>query len=161
MPGMRIGELGSMAGVSVKTIRYYEEIGLLPAPERTESGYRSYGPESADRLRFIKDSQATGLSLTEIVSILDLRDHGEQKCGHVVELLEHHIGDIESQIGQLRRTKRLLGEMTRRARSLDPSECSDPNRCQTIAVGVDQLPPTARKRLHASGSHGHSHSHSD
>lgn len=63
---MQIGELAKAAEVPAKTIRYYEDIGLLPHPPRTEGGYRRYGPEAADRLRFIRKAQALGLTLSEI-----------------------------------------------------------------------------------------------
>ncbi len=149
---MRIGELGRRAGVGAKTIRYYEEIGLLPAPDRTSSGYRDYGGEAADRLKFIRDAQATGLSLNEIGSVLEARDHGEQTCAHVIELLEHHLADIDDQIAHLRSTRKMLKRMTDQARSLDPSDCVDPYRCQTISV-EDAAKPLAKavsRRLHGS-----------
>ena len=62
---MRIGEVAEQAVVTTKTIRYYESIGILPTPERTPSGYRAYDSKTLDRLRFIRDAQATGLTLTE------------------------------------------------------------------------------------------------
>jgi hypothetical protein len=61
-----IGELGKEAGLSAKTIRYYEDIGVIPEPHRTSSGYRDYGEGALDRLRFIKAAQAVGFSLGEI-----------------------------------------------------------------------------------------------
>lgn len=63
---MRIGELAKTAEVPAKTIRYYEGIGLLPRPERTEGGYRRYGPEAAELIRFIRKAPAPGLTLSEI-----------------------------------------------------------------------------------------------
>lgn len=157
--GMQIGELGRKAGVAAKTIRYYEEIGLLPEPERAANDYRDYEEDSVDRLRFIRDAQATGLSLTEIASILDLRDRGEQTCGHVIGLLEQHLTDIDRQIAQLRETRNLLTAMSERAKRLDPAECADPNRCQTIspdAVTHEGLRPT-RRRVQGSPSVHHAH----
>jgi len=131
---MLIGELGRKAGVPAKTIRYYEEIGLLPEPNRNANAYREYENHSVDRLRFIRDAQATGLTLTEIASILDMRDQGEQTCHHVIGLLEEHLAAIDRQIRQLAKTRKVLGAMTEHARSLDPGDCADPNRCQTIAT---------------------------
>ena len=149
---MQIGELGHEAGVAAKTIRYYEEIGLLEEPARSANGYRDYGDEAVDRLRFIRDAQATGLSLSEIASIIEMRDHGEQTCGHVIELLERHLDDIDRQVRQLRSTRKLLEELTVRAKSLDPSDCVDPNRCQTIGADT-AVPPAVRKAArHAHGS---------
>ena len=113
------------------TIRYYERIGLLPEPGR-RNGYRSYDGGMVDRISFIKDAQATGLTLAEIGLILDMKDHGESTCSHVVSLMEGHIADVERQMGELARTKEMLEEMTSRARVMDPGACHDPNRCQTI-----------------------------
>ncbi len=129
---MKIGEIARLAGVPTKTIRYYEEIGLLPPAPRADNGYRDYDEDIAERLRFIKDAQSANLSLAEIHSILDMRDQGETTCHHVLDLLDRHVEDIDRQIRTLRRTRKVLTELTERARHLDPADCTDPNRCQTI-----------------------------
>jgi DNA-binding transcriptional MerR regulator len=142
---MKIGELGRLTGVSAKTIRFYEAEGLLPEPPRTATGYRDYGEDAAARLRFVRDAQATGLSLAEIGSILDMRDRGEQTCTHVIGLLDRHLEEIDRQIERLRSTRALLTELAERAKTLDPAGCIDPNRCQTIAGdagdGLSELGP--------------------
>jgi DNA-binding transcriptional MerR regulator len=69
---MRIGELADLTGTTTKTIRYYESIGLLAEPGRTASGYREYGEGAVERLRFVREAQASGLTLTEIKSVLEL-----------------------------------------------------------------------------------------
>jgi MerR family transcriptional regulator, copper efflux regulator len=136
---VKIGELANRTGVSTRTIRYYERIGLIPSPERASNGYRRYGPSSLDRLGFIKDAQAAGLSLAEIGMILDMKDEGESTCDHVVWLLEEHVQAVDRQMEELRRTRVRLRGMVDRARSLDPADCQDPNRCQTIGpVASDQ-----------------------
>lgn len=129
---MRIGELAETAGVSTKTIRYYETIGLLPEPARTDSGYRAYDESGAERLSFIRDAQASGLSLAEIASVLELKEAGTTSCQHTRSLLERHIAEIEAQINRLRETHSTLVAMAERATALDPSTCTDPNRCQVI-----------------------------
>jgi DNA-binding transcriptional MerR regulator len=129
---VRIGELAETVGVNTKTVRYYESIGLMPEPGRTTAGYRDYGPEAAERLRFIRDSQATGLSLAEIQSILELKDSGERTCQHTQALLSDHLADIDAQIRRLRTARKQLRELAERSVQLDPSECTDPNRCQVI-----------------------------
>ena len=131
---MRIGELAEKTGVTTKTIRYYEGIGVIPEPERMANGYRFYDKADVDRLRFVKDAQATGLSLVEIDIILDLRDEGESTCEHVIEMLESHLSDVDRQLVELGRTRARLQKMTVEARRLDPSSCTDPNRCQTISL---------------------------
>ena len=102
---VRIGELAAEAGVTTKTIRYYESIGLLAPPERTPAGYRAYGPDAIDRLVFIRDAQATGLSLTEIQSILELKDAGRSTCEHSKALLARHLDELDAQIDRLTQTR--------------------------------------------------------
>lgn len=131
---MKIGQLARQTGVSAKAIRYYEEIGVLPEPERAANGYRSYDPITADRIAFIQDAQSAGLSLIDIQMILELRDRGESTCGHILSTLEMHLADVDRQMSDLRRTRVRLTEIIERARSLDPSDCRDPNRCQTIPI---------------------------
>lgn len=130
---MRIGELGDRCDVTAKTVRYYESIGLIEEPTRTASGYRDYGDEAVERLRFIRDAQATGLTLAEIASVLELKSTGERSCSHTTALIDAHITAIDAQMEQLATARRELTLMAERARSLDPSSCTDPNRCQVIA----------------------------
>lgn len=132
---MRIGQLAEEIGVSSKTIRFYEDTGILPPPDRAANGYRVYGPMSVDRLRFVKDAQSAGLTLGEISAILELRDRGEGTCHHTIQVLDGHLHDVERQIEELYRTRDRLVEMIDRAKGLDPSDCNDPNRCQTISKG--------------------------
>lgn len=133
---MRIGEVAEQVGVSTKTVRYYEQLGLLPEPERTASGYRAYGDDTVDRLRFVRDAQATGLSLTEIHSILELKDHGERSCEHTRALLRRQIDDIDAQITRLSEARRTLVELAAHAAHADPADCIDPHRCQVIEAGL-------------------------
>ena len=152
---MRIGEVADRSGVSTKTIRYYEEIGVMPEPSRTANGYRKYGEQAIARIRFIRDGQASGLSLAEIGAILDMRDRGEQTCGHVLALLESHVAEIDRQIDQLQVTRHRLAKMAHRAAALDPAGCADANRCQTISP-ESEVPPDAVRRLHhAPAAHRH------
>lgn len=129
---MKIGELADEADVTTKTIRYYESIGLLAEPGRTPSGYRDYDAAAAERLRFIRDAQATGLSLAEIQSVLELKDAGANSCSHTRSLLERHLADLDGQIERLVAARTELVELASRAGGLDPSACTDPNRCQVI-----------------------------
>jgi DNA-binding transcriptional MerR regulator len=132
---MKIGELAERTGVSTKAIRYYENIGVLLEPSRSPNGYRRYGRGSVDRLGFIQDAKSAGLSLLEIQMILELRDSGESTCGHVIAGLEGHLAEVDRQMADLTRTRRRLAEIIERSRSLDPADCNDPNRCQTIPQG--------------------------
>ncbi len=100
---MKIGELAHTAGVTTKTIRYYESIGLLDEPARTQAGYRSYGPAAIERLGFVKQAQASGLALAEIKSILEIKDRGGQSCEHTRALLKGHLDDVDAKIAELPR----------------------------------------------------------
>ena len=134
MDSMKIGELASQTGLSTKAIRYYEEIGILPPAERSSNGYRHYQAEAADRIGFIKDAQAAGLSLIEIQTILELREEGEATCEHTIGMLEGHLDSLTNQLEELERTRIRLTALIHKAKALDPAHCNDPNRCQTIAA---------------------------
>lgn len=133
---VKIGQLAERSGVSTKTIRYYERIGVLPEPQRAGNGYRRYDSGAAERIRFIQDAQSAGLSLAEIQMILELRDGGRATCGHVIATLESHLDEVDQQMEDLHRTRDRLVEIIDRARALDPADCNDPNRCQTIPKGT-------------------------
>jgi DNA-binding transcriptional MerR regulator len=98
---MKIGEVAQLTGTPAKTIRFYEQAGLLPAPARSESGYRDYEPRIVDRLRFIHRGQAAGLSLREIGQILAIRDRGEAPCGHVQQVLRARLDQVRAQQAEL------------------------------------------------------------
>lgn len=129
---MRIGQLADTVGVNTKTVRYYESIGLMPEPGRTDSGYRDYGADALERLQFIRDAQASGLTLAEIQSILELKDAGEGTCEHTRRLLARHLDDIDDQIARLEQARIRLRELHTLADTLDPTDCTDPHRCQVI-----------------------------
>ena len=129
---MKIGQLAEQVGLSTKAIRYYENIGILPEPKRAPNGYRSYPPSTAELIAFIRDAQTAGLALEEIQTILDLRDRGQSTCNHVIEFLQARVEEVDRQMDDLKRTRRRLAEIVDQARSMDPADCNDPNRCQTI-----------------------------
>jgi len=156
-PPVRIGELSSRTSVPTKAIRYYEQIGVLPPAERGSNGYRVYDTDAVERLDFIKDAQATGLTLDEIATVLRLRGKGESTCEHVMHLLDHHLEQLDARIEALRATRARLVDIIERARTLDPAECNDPNRCQTISPRQQRAgSPAIAHELHgAPGSHLH------
>lgn len=90
-----IGTLAKNAGVSVDTIRYYEKIGLLPVADRTQSGYRTYGPLARNRLIFIQKAQKLGFSLDEIKRVLDQRGTGELPCDAVIAMAQTRLNAVE------------------------------------------------------------------
>jgi len=129
---MRIGELASRSGVSAKAIRYYESIGLLPAPERLPSGYRDYDESTLDALAFIRAAQAVGLSLGEIRGIVALRDEGQAPCGYVVDLLRSRSAELDRRIAELLGLRRELVRLVQQAEHLDPAECDPRAVCHVI-----------------------------
>jgi MerR family transcriptional regulator, copper efflux regulator len=129
---MRIGALATAAGCSPKTIRFYEDYGLLPAPPRTPGGYRDYPDHAVARLMFIRDAQAAGLSLAEIGDVLAVRDGGQPPCVHVAELIAAHLAQVETRIAELRATRRALRELSQRAASTNPGDCTDSDICRIL-----------------------------
>ncbi|MBI3009485.1 MAG: heavy metal-responsive transcriptional regulator [Candidatus Omnitrophica bacterium] len=109
-----IGALAKQVGVPIKTIRYYEDVGLLPKPIRTASGYRLYAPDTTDRLYFIKKAQSLGLRLEDVKEILDLADRGRCPCGHVQHLLKLRLQELNRKIADLHLIERRVAAAIRR-----------------------------------------------
>ncbi|PSF39571.1 heavy metal-responsive transcriptional regulator [Aphanothece hegewaldii CCALA 016] len=107
----QIGLVAKQSSIPIKTIRYYEEFGLLKASGRTEGGYRLFDSDVFSRLNFIKRAQKLGLSLSEIKEFLDVYDQGNLPCNQVKEKLSKKIAEIEQQIEQLQILKRELKEL--------------------------------------------------
>lgn len=134
---MKIGELAAATGATTKAIRYYESIGLLEQPARTDAGYRSYGPEAIERLEFVKQAQSSGLALTEIRSILEIKDRGGRSCEHTRDLLQAHLDELDRKVVELQHARVELRKMHDRAAALDPAACTDAHRCQVITSTID------------------------
>ena len=121
---MRIGQLAAQTGYSVRTIRFYEQSGLLPAPHRTPAGYRSYDQDAVTRLRFVRSAQALGLSLAEIADVLRIREHHGPPCSYVAQLLDTHLSALDARIKELTALREEL--RARRPLQVEP----DPTRCR-------------------------------
>jgi DNA-binding transcriptional MerR regulator len=114
MAGLLIGDVAKLAGVSPPTIRYYEEIGLLPAPLRSSAGYRRYSERTVEELRFIRKAQALGFSLDEIREILKLSRSGRTPCSHVLSLAHQHLAAVDARIRRLQAFReQLAGEVAK------------------------------------------------
>ncbi len=100
-----IGELSDQTGIRRATIRYYEEIGLLPDVRRASNGYRLYGEADVERVNFIRRSRSLGFTLDEIAAVLAVRRRGASPCDYVLETLDAHLARIESQIDDLVRLR--------------------------------------------------------
>jgi DNA-binding transcriptional MerR regulator len=125
---VRIGQLAAQTGYSVRTIRFYEQSGLLPAPQRTPAGYRAYDQDAVTRLRFVRAAQALGLSLAEIADVLRVHDHHGPPCNYVAQLLDTHINALDTRINELT----ALRDELRARRPLDTE--ADPSRCRPDQV---------------------------
>jgi MerR family copper efflux transcriptional regulator len=129
---MRIGELARRSGVPATALRYYEQLGLLPQPGRTESGYRIYTAEAVDRLAFIRGAQAVGLTLAEVRQVLGVRDAGEAPCRVVTDLIDHRYVEVKAKIAELRGLERELAALRARAAKLHPRDCDPSGICHII-----------------------------
>jgi DNA-binding transcriptional MerR regulator len=121
---VRIGELAQAAGTTTKTLRFYEDQGLLPPAERTQAGYRDYTGDIVARVDFIHRGQAAGLTLAQIRQILDIRDAGEAPCEHVRTLLDTRLADLEQQINQLIALRDSIIQLRDQAAQVEPETCS-------------------------------------
>ncbi|HEY9849096.1 MAG TPA: heavy metal-responsive transcriptional regulator [Leptolyngbyaceae cyanobacterium] len=107
-PLKQIGSVAKESGIPIKTIRYYEELGLLKALGRTEGGYRLFNSDVLTRLKFIKRAQSLGLSLLEIKEFLEVHEKGDLPCDHIKVKLEDKVAAIEQQIRDLQILKQEL-----------------------------------------------------
>lgn len=112
--GLRIGALSRRTGCQVDTIRYYERVGLLPAPARTPSRYRVYTVAHLKRLAFIRRARDLGFTLAEVRTLLTLADRRRRSCAGAREIGLQHLHDVRRKIGDLRAMERVLREMVAR-----------------------------------------------
>ena len=108
---MEIRELAKRTSVPAKTIRYYEEIELLPTPKRKPNGYREYTEVDVDRLKLVAGARRLDISLPEVKEILDLRDHNVAPCGVMLELLEQKTDEISRRIAELQQMQEDLQQL--------------------------------------------------
>ncbi|MBW4617252.1 MAG: heavy metal-responsive transcriptional regulator [Desmonostoc vinosum HA7617-LM4] len=106
-----IGQVTNMSGVPIRTIRYYESLGLLKSSGRTEGGFRQFSVDVLTRLSFIKRAQNLGLSLEEIRDILQVYDQGQPPCGEIKEKLAEKVSQIDDQIAQLLTLRSEIGDL--------------------------------------------------
>lgn len=137
-----IGKVAMQAGVSVQTVRYYERLGLLVSPQRTESGYRVYSPQTVERLRFIGQAQAVGFRLDEIREILRIKYAGQSPCDCVRGLLEKKLEQVERQMAELARFRRELRQTLKNSQKLPRL----PHSASAICPIIETRPSSRRKR---------------
>ncbi|MGY3567912.1 MerR family transcriptional regulator [Sinomonas sp. RB5] len=105
---MRISEAAAAAGTTAKTLRFYEDIGLLPGIGRTPTGYRDYPEEAVRRAAFIRRSRAAGLTLEQARALLMVHDAGARPCSHVRDRLAEQLAAVDARIAELRALRNTL-----------------------------------------------------
>lgn len=135
---LAIGALSAQSGVKVPTIRFYEQIGLVPAPPRSDNNRRSYGPEDARRLIFIRHARELGFEIEDIRALLALSDEPQASCAVADGIARQHLATIERRIAHLNALKRELEQM------IDACGQAEVRQCRILEVLSD-----------------HSHCHSD
>lgn len=103
-----IGTLAERTGVKVETIRYYEQVGLLPSPERSEGNQRRYGRRHVERLAFIKHARDLGFSVEAIRTLLRLSDNPAMACDDAHAIAVAHLGEVRHKIARLRSLEKEL-----------------------------------------------------
>lgn len=141
------GELAVKISCNIETIRYYEQIGILPPPQRSEGGHRLYGEEMVKRLHFVRRSRDLGFTLEEIRGLLRLVDGGKYTCSQIEKLARDHVADIRRKISDLRKLKKVLESMA--------SQCSGGKvpKCPIVDALFDPrvqllLPTASHSRAH-------------
>ena len=122
--GLRRVDLARRTGCHLETIRYYENVGVMPEPARTESGHRRYDATHVTRLGFIMRARDLGFTLEEIRSLLDLVDGGVQTCAEVRAVANGHMQNVQEKIADLRRIERVLSATIAECSGKDVPDCA-------------------------------------
>ncbi|UAB88121.1 helix-turn-helix domain-containing protein [Ruegeria sp. SCSIO 43209] len=120
---LTIGTLGKKTGTKVQTIRYYEQIGLMPEPGRTEGGQRRYGHTELDRLAFIRHARQLGFSLEAIRELLDLSDDPDRPCHEADRIARRQLKQIEQRMARLEALRTELERMVHECSGGNTSDC--------------------------------------
>lgn len=122
----RIGALARHTGCKVETIRFYESVGLLPAPVRGASGHRLYADADRRRLTFIRRARDLGFSMDDVRALLDLSDHGERSSVDGCGLARAHLEQVRAKITALRAMEKALQRIS--------DNCTDKTRCRLLEL---------------------------
>jgi Cu(I)-responsive transcriptional regulator len=120
---MNIGELAHAADTKTETIRYYERIGLLPAPPRTTGNYRTYSATDVRRLTFTRRARNLGFSIEQVRTLLDLADQKQQSCEAVDAIAREHLVDVKRKLADLSALRHELNSMIKQCRHGTIAEC--------------------------------------
>ena len=120
---LTIGGMAKRTGTKVQTIRYYEQIGLMPDPGRTEGGQRRYGEAELDRLSFIRHSRQLGFPLDAIRELLDLSDHPDRPCSEADVIARRQLKQVEQKMERLTALRTELQRMVRECSGGKSADC--------------------------------------
>lgn len=120
---LTIGTLGRKTGTKVQTIRYYEQIGLMPEPGRTEGGQRRYGDAELDRLAFIRHARQLGFSLDAIRELLELSDNPETSCEDADAIARRQLEQVEQRMIRLEALRTELKRMVHECSGGNTADC--------------------------------------
>lgn len=122
---LSIGELAKQLSINPKTIRYYEDIKLLPRPDRGSNNYRVYSEDTLNRLHFIKKAKSLGFTLKEIKKVLSISDRGNDPCEHIGELLKLRIVALDIKLKELKELRTKLMKLEKEWSNMQiPEECN-------------------------------------
>lgn len=120
---LTIGTLARRTGTKVQTIRYYEQIGLMPEPGRTAGGQRRYGDGELNRLAFIRHARQLGFTLEAIRELLDLSDHPEKSCQEADQIARRQLRQVEQRMARLEALRTELQRMVHECSGGNTSDC--------------------------------------
>lgn len=132
---MRIGELGQATGVDIETIRYYEKIGLLHKPARSNNGYRAYGLAHLERLAFIRHCRALDIPLADVKRLLEFVAHPDADCGDIDQLVDAQLARVRVHLKSMRALERQLVALR--------SQCADSHPARECGI-LHELVAAAR-----------------
>ncbi len=142
----KIGILARRTGTSAPTIRYYEEIGLLPRPDRRHSGQRVYGSETIERLLFIRRCRDFGFSIEQVRTLLTLGRDGTRSCAEARDLAALHLVSVRAKLDELRKLEKSISRLVQRCESsCIGGPAADCTVLEDLAAPAGSLPPTARR----------------
>jgi MerR family transcriptional regulator, mercuric resistance operon regulatory protein len=121
--GYAIGEMSRFTGVNIETIRYYERIGVLPQPDRTQGGNRQYNHDQLKRLFFVKRCRGLGFSLDEIRALLEMVDRRDFTCNDVHTMTIDHLSSVRKKLQDLTKLECALTKMAAECSRGDVPEC--------------------------------------
>lgn len=122
--GLSRGELARRTGVNLETIRYFERIGILPSPPRTQGGHRVYGESDVRTLGFVRRARSLGFTPEEVRTIVNLGGPGKAPCVEVREIAAHHLQQVRSKIADLVEIERLLAETIEHCSGSPEPDCA-------------------------------------